>query len=163
MFSNVSITRYIDAKELMGSKLLFLSPIRSRKGAYQMSNFPILVKTPLIFPIPWAPAPFPERGVRALYKTKIKQPHVRWWCGFFITWHTLHCGDIHRRLHNKENKLFRTVWAVLAIVILVFCKEFMWKMTYMHFTDRIIRYSLYKWHGKENNLATDPICYFWLL
>ena len=25
---------------------------------------------------------------------------------------------------------------------LVFCKEFMWKMTYMHFTDRIIRYSL---------------------
>ena len=32
-----------------------------------MSNFPILVKTPLIFPIPWAPAPFPKRGVRALY------------------------------------------------------------------------------------------------
>ena len=31
-----------------------------------MSNFPILVKTPLIFPIPWAPAPFPKRGVRAL-------------------------------------------------------------------------------------------------
>ena len=36
--------------------------------------------------------------------------------GFFITRHTLHCGDVHRRLHNKENKLFRTVWAVLAIV-----------------------------------------------
>ena len=31
-----------------------------------LSNFPILVKTPLIFPIPWAPAPFPKRGVRAL-------------------------------------------------------------------------------------------------
>ena len=31
----------------------------------------------------------------------------------------------------------------------------------MHFTDRIIRYSLYKWHGKENNLARDPIC-LWL-
>ena len=31
-----------------------------------MSNFPILVKTRLIFPIPWAPAPFPKRGVRAL-------------------------------------------------------------------------------------------------
>ena len=31
-----------------------------------MSNFPILVKTPLIFPIPWAPALFPKRGVRAL-------------------------------------------------------------------------------------------------
>ena len=44
---------------------------------------------------------------------------------------------------------------------LVFCKEFMWKMIYMHFTDRIIRYSLYKWHGKENNLARDPIC-LWL-
>ena len=29
-----------------------------------MSNFPILVKTPLIFPIPWALAPFPKRGVR---------------------------------------------------------------------------------------------------
>ena len=37
----------------------------------------------------------------------------------------------------------------------------MWKMTYMHFTDRIIRYSLYKWHGKENNLAKDPNC-LWL-
>ena len=31
-----------------------------------LSNFPILVKTPLIFPIPWAPAPFPKRDVRAL-------------------------------------------------------------------------------------------------
>ena len=31
-----------------------------------MSNFPILVATPLIFPILWAPAPFPKRGVRAL-------------------------------------------------------------------------------------------------
>ena len=29
----------------------------------------------------------------------------------------------------------------------------MWKMTCIHFTDRIKRYSLYKWHGKENNLA----------
>ena len=44
---------------------------------------------------------------------------------------------------------------------LVFCNEFMWKMTYMHFTDRIIHYSVYKWHGKENNLARDPIC-LWL-
>ena len=26
----------------------------------RMSNFPILVKTPLIFPVPWAPAPFPK-------------------------------------------------------------------------------------------------------
>ena len=32
-----------------------------------MSNFPILVKTPLIFPVPWASAPFPKRGVRALH------------------------------------------------------------------------------------------------
>ena len=32
-----------------------------------MSNFPILVKTPRIFPIHWAPAPFPKRGVRALF------------------------------------------------------------------------------------------------
>ena len=31
-----------------------------------MSNFPILVKKPLIFQIPWAPAPFPKKGVRAL-------------------------------------------------------------------------------------------------
>ena len=31
-----------------------------------MSNFPISVKTPLIFPIPWAPAPFPKRGVGAM-------------------------------------------------------------------------------------------------
>ena len=31
-----------------------------------MSNFSILVKTPLIFPIPWAPAPFSKRGVRVL-------------------------------------------------------------------------------------------------
>ena len=36
-----------------------------------MSNFPILVKTPLIFPIPWAPAPFPQRGVRALRARKL--------------------------------------------------------------------------------------------
>ena len=35
--------------------------------AMEMSNFPILVQTPLIFPIPWAPAPFPKRGVRALH------------------------------------------------------------------------------------------------
>ena len=28
--------------------------------------FPILVETPLIFPILWALAPFPKRGVRAL-------------------------------------------------------------------------------------------------
>ena len=32
-----------------------------------MSNFPILVKTALIFPITWPPALFPKRGVRALY------------------------------------------------------------------------------------------------
>ena len=39
-----------------------------------MSNFPILIKTPLIFPIPWAPAPFPKRGVRALgYVDKINR------------------------------------------------------------------------------------------
>ena len=44
---------------------------------------------------------------------------------------------------------------------LVFCNKFIWKMTYMHFTDRNIRYSLYKLHGKENNLARDPIC-LWL-
>ena len=31
-----------------------------------MSNFPVLVKTPLIFPIPWAQAPFPNRDVMAL-------------------------------------------------------------------------------------------------
>ena len=31
-----------------------------------MSNFPILVKTQIIFPIPWATAPFPKRSVRAL-------------------------------------------------------------------------------------------------
>ena len=31
-----------------------------------MTNFPILVKTPLTFQSPWAPAPFPKREVRAL-------------------------------------------------------------------------------------------------
>ena len=35
---------------------------------------------------------------------------------FFITRYNLHCGDVHRRLHNTENKLFRTVWAGFAIV-----------------------------------------------
>ena len=39
---------------------------------------------------------------------------------FFITWHTLRCGGVHRRLHNKENKLFRTVWAVFAIVFFLY-------------------------------------------
>ena len=36
-----------------------------------MSNSPILVKTPLIFPVPWTPAPFPKRGVRALALRKL--------------------------------------------------------------------------------------------
>ena len=31
-------TRYIDAKEPIREKLLFLSPIRSRKGAYQLKT-----------------------------------------------------------------------------------------------------------------------------
>ena len=31
-------TRYIDAKEPIRAKLLFLSPIRSRKGAYQLKT-----------------------------------------------------------------------------------------------------------------------------
>ena len=31
-------SRYIDAKEPIGSKLFFLSPIRSRKGAYQLKK-----------------------------------------------------------------------------------------------------------------------------
>ena len=31
-------TGYIDAKEPIGSKLLFLSSIRSRKGAYQLKT-----------------------------------------------------------------------------------------------------------------------------
>ena len=43
-----------------------------------ISNFPILVKTPLIFPIQWAPAPFQKRGVRALYCTPQKLP--KWFC-----------------------------------------------------------------------------------
>ena len=63
--------------------------------------------------------------------------------------------------YTTKKQLFRTVLAVLAIVFWYFVKNFLWIMTYMHFTDRIIRYSLYKWHGKENNLARDPIC-LWL-
>ena len=31
-------SRYIDAKEPIRAKLLFLSPIRSRKGAYQLKT-----------------------------------------------------------------------------------------------------------------------------
>ena len=41
-----------------------------------MSNFPILVKTPLIFQIPWAPAPFPKRGVRALVRERLARPII---------------------------------------------------------------------------------------
>ena len=55
---------------------------------------------------------------------------------------------------QQRKHTFRTVWAVLAIVFfffLVFCKEFMWKMTNMQYSDRIIRRSLYKWHGKEKS------------
>ena len=44
-----------------------------------MSNFPILVETRLIFPILWAPAPFPKRGVRALPWAKTVYMHVK--CG----------------------------------------------------------------------------------
>ena len=61
---------------------------------------------------------------------------------------------------TKKTNFFEQFW-LFSQLFLVFCKEFMWKMTYMQFTDRIIRYSLYKWHGKENNLARDPIC-LWL-
>ena len=33
-----TISRYIDVKDPIGSKLLFLSPIRSRKGAYPLKT-----------------------------------------------------------------------------------------------------------------------------
>ena len=62
---------------------------------------------------------------------------------FFITRYT----SLRRRPQTitlQRKQTFRTVLAVLSIVFLVFCKEFMWKMTSMHFTDRIVRYSLYK-------------------
>ena len=36
--SESSIARYIDANEPIREKLLFLSPIRSRKGAYQLKT-----------------------------------------------------------------------------------------------------------------------------
>ena len=39
-----------------------------------MSNFPILVQTQLIFPIPWAPAPFQKTGVRALKLSETPAP-----------------------------------------------------------------------------------------
>ena len=35
-----TVSRYIDVKDPIGSKLLFLSPIRSRKGAYSLKTFP---------------------------------------------------------------------------------------------------------------------------
>ena len=71
------------------------------------------------------------------------QQHVRWWCRFFITRHTLYCGDVLKPLHNKENKLFRTIWAALAIFLGYFVKNLCGKW-HMDFTDHIIRYSLYK-------------------
>ena len=37
-------------------------------------DFPNFSQTKLIFPIPWAPAPFPKRGVRALvYCIKLEE------------------------------------------------------------------------------------------
>ena len=55
------------------------------------SNFLILVKTPLIFPIPWAPAPFPKRGVIALTlfsplieeNTHFNSSGLVWFCEFY--------------------------------------------------------------------------------
>ena len=53
-------------------KLLTITLYIKKKGKFnywnQSSNGNVIhkVKTPLIFPIPWAPAPFPKRGVRAL-------------------------------------------------------------------------------------------------
>ena len=35
---NFANSQYIDTKEPIGSKLLFLSPIRSKKGAYQLKT-----------------------------------------------------------------------------------------------------------------------------
>ena len=46
-----------------------------------MSNFTILFKTPLIFPIPWAPAPFPKRGVRALLLCDFSICHISVYSG----------------------------------------------------------------------------------
>ena len=84
------------------------------------------------------------------------------YANFFITRHTLHCGSVHRRLHNKENKLFQTVWAVFAIVFWYFVKKIVWKMTVYAFHRPNYVLFLYKEHGKENNLASDPIC-LWLM
>ena len=39
-----------------------------------MSNFPILVKMPLIFPIPWAPAPFLKKGCESPDTQKMLVP-----------------------------------------------------------------------------------------
>ena len=56
-----------------------------------MSNFPILVKTPLIFPIPWAPIPkkgceSPGRSgvILKLAEYGIKERTLRW-IRYFLT------------------------------------------------------------------------------
>ena len=65
------------------------------------SNFPISVKTPLIFPILWAPAPFPKRGVRAL-------DWRLWWDGALARSHqSLLCSHKHVlakwSIHLRDN------------------------------------------------------------
>ena len=45
---------------------------------------------------------------------------------------------------TKKTNFFEQFWLFSQSFFFVFCKEFMWKISYMHFTDRIIRYSLYK-------------------
>ena len=58
------VLHYISRKKV--SLIIGINLATGTSNIRTMSNFPILVKTPLIFPIPWAPAPFPKRGVRAL-------------------------------------------------------------------------------------------------
>ena len=44
---------------------------------------------------------------------------------------------------TKKTNFFEQ-FGLFSQSFLIFCKEFMWKISYMHFTDRIIRYSLFK-------------------
>ena len=75
-----------------------------------MSNFPILVKTLLIFPIPWAPAPFPKRGVRALRLPVItKEKLTKWRKTLFFSVYAVPIFVYQKQTYDDKCRFFTPV------------------------------------------------------
>ena len=74
---------------------------------------------------------------------KIKQPHVRRLCRFFITHHTLHCGGGTDDYTTKKTTFFKQFGLFSQLFYGILYRNHV-ENDYAYFTDRIIRYFLYK-------------------